>query len=146
MKKLMVIFLMLMVVMIASGEVLETEFAVELGIAPSYVSINIIENELSFYRTIDAGYVLFEFESVILKHVFLGGGVKTWITGTNNWNNFSPFQSDYLFNGGLRFGMFDMGWRHMCLHPTRPYEWNYDISAMVDGWYDEFYVRVEHKF
>lgn len=150
MKKLMAIVLMMMVAMVAFGEVLETEMAVEFGFAPQYASSNVLEMDGSFYGSQtfdnDIGYVKFEFESVLLKYIYFGGGVKTYIQGTESAVNFAPFQLDSMFNGGLQYKGIKLGWRHFCGHAVRPSGWRFPEQGFADTFYDEFYVRLEHKF
>jgi len=118
-------------------------FAIELGFAPYYGSLNVIPGEPSFDITEDIGYVNFEAEVIAWDTIFIGGATKTYIQRTSDLTNYHPFESDYLFNAGLRFDPIEIGYRHLCLHPTRPYEIYYQPQKSTDAAYDEFYLRIE---
>ncbi len=122
-------------------------YALELGFAPHYGSLNVISKQPSIIEanlTEDIGYVNFEAEVVAWNTLFVGGAVKTYVQSkTDTKLNYHPFESDYLFKGGLRFGGLEFGYRHLCLHPNRPYEIVYNAQQSTDASYDEFYVRME---
>lgn len=121
-------------------------FALELGYAPNYQSLNVVPETINYNLTENVGYVLFEAEVVAWDILFAGGATKTYIqTKKDNVTNYYPFESDYLFNAGLRFGLLEIGYRHLCLHPTRPYEIYYNTQTSTDAFYDEFYIRMEFK-
>lgn len=54
---------------------------------------------------------------MIDNHVFAGGTIETWETSDVK-SYFSPWESLYTFNAGLRFGGFEAGYRHECDHIT----------------------------
>lgn len=120
-------------------------FALELGFSPNYVSMNLAIPEPELNVTEDIGYVLFEAEVVAWDHLFVGGAVKTYIQGTGSLTNFHPFESDYMFNAGLRFGQLEIGGKRFCLHPNRPYNILYNTQGDTDASYTEYYIRMEFK-
>ena len=120
-------------------------YFIELGYSPFYGSLNglpvnetEIVNENVYYITLDA-------EVVILDHLFVGGAVKTYFQDQKDNYTFYPFEADYLFKAGLRYKNLEVGFRHLCLHPVRPYEMYYQPQGSTDGSYEEFYIRISNK-
>jgi len=121
-------------------------FALELGYAPIYGSLNVLPESAEHNVTENIGYILFEAEVIAWNTLFIGGATKTYIQSKQDTiTRYRPFESDYLFNAGLRFSQLEIGYRHLCLHPTRPYEIIYQPQQSTDAWYDEFYIRIEIK-
>ena len=120
-------------------------FAIELGFAPSYANLNVVPLNAELDVTENIGYVLFDAEVVVWDKLFIGGATKTYVQTTKDIFNFHPFESDYLLNTGLRFGQLEIGYKHFCLHPTRPLEIVYQYSQSTDVSYKEFYIRMEVK-
>jgi len=121
-------------------------FALEMGYAPIYSSLNVLPESINHSITENIGYVIFEAEVVVWDTLFVGGATKTYVQGKDNdVTNYYPFESDYLFNAGLRFGQIELGYRHLCLHPSRPYEIYYESQQSTDAGYNEFYIRMDHK-
>ena len=98
-------------------------YFLELGYAPFYGGANI--NELFVDQNVF--YVNMEMESIILNHIFIGGALKTYVTDKKGSYSFVPFEADYLFKVGFRYKNLELGFRHLCLHPVRPYEMYYQI-------------------
>jgi len=119
-------------------------FAIELGWAPNYESYNIALPDAELNVTQNIGYVLFEAEVVAWDTFFIGGATKTYVQPIT-LNAYHPFESDYLFNAGLRFGELEIGYRHFCLHPNRPHNLIYNTKGDTDAGYEEFYIRIEIK-
>ncbi len=121
-------------------------YFIELGYSPFYDSRNVsamdnirIRNESVYYITLDA-------EIVILDHLFIGGAVKTYFQDDAIDYTFLPFEADYLFKAGIRLNNLELGFRHFCLHPVRPYEMYYQPQGSTDGSYEEFYIRISSEF
>ena len=121
-------------------------FALEMGLAPHYGSLNVIPESVELDVTENIGYSLFEAEVVAWDTIFISGGVKTYFQSKySTQTNYIPVESDYIFNTGLRFGQIELGWRHLCLHPVRPNETVYNTQTSTNASYDEFYIRMEIK-
>lgn len=121
-------------------------FAIELGFAPSYRSLNVTPNTVGINITENIGYVLFEVEVVAWDTLFVGGSIKSYVQFMkDDLTNYHPFEIDNYFNAGLRFGQIEVGYKHRCIHPERPYEIIYRSESSRDASYDEFYVRMEFK-
>jgi len=120
-------------------------YFIELGYSPFYESRNVMDDVTTRIRTEKTYYITLDSEVVLLGHLFIGGAVKTYIHNTNSYD-FMPFESDYLFKGGLRFKNLELGFRHFCLHPVRPYEMYYEPQGSTDASYEEFYIRVSNKY
>lgn len=87
-----------------------------------------------FYVTLDA-------EIVLLKIIFVGGNVRTFMSLKNDQINFSPSEVWYNFRAGLRFGGLEIGFRHSCLHPIIPYIYLSGIGDInAEGGYEEVYI------
>jgi hypothetical protein len=52
--------------------------------------------------------------------VFIGGSVETWESIGGSQGMFSPSQSLYVFNAGVRKNGIEFGWRWECDHMTLP--------------------------
>lgn len=120
-------------------------YFIELGYSPFYKSLNVmpidnklIMNESVMYMTLDA-------EIVVLDHLFISGAVKTYFQDDTSDYSYFPFESDYLFKAGFRYKNLELGFRHFCLHPVRPYEMYYQPQGSTDGSYEEFYIRISNK-
>ena len=120
-------------------------FAIELGFAPIYKNLNVTPLNAELDITENIGYVLFDAEVVMWDILFIGGATKTYVQTKDTLTSFHPFENDYLFNAGFRFGELEIGFRHFCLHPSRPFEIVYDYGQSTDASYEEFYIRVEVK-
>ena len=119
-------------------------YFLELGYAPFYQSLNVlpvdnkkIKNESVMYITIDA-------EIIVLEHLFIGGAVKTYFQDDATDYSYIPVEADYLFKAGFRYKNLELGFRHLCLHPVRPYEMYYQPQGSTDGSYEEFYIRISN--
>ena len=119
-------------------------YFIELGYSPFYQSLNVME-ESSRINAENIYYITLDAEIVILDHLFIGGAVKTYFQDQKDNYTYFPFESDYLFKAGLRFGPLELGFRHFCLHPVRPYEMYYQPQGSTDGAYEEFYIRISSK-
>ncbi len=117
-------------------------FALEMGYAPYYGSFNGSEHflEQNIY------YVTMETEAILLDYIFIGGVIKTYINDKPDDYTFSPFEADYLFKAGLRYKNLEVGFKHFCLHPVRPYEMYYEPQGSTDSGYEEFYIRISNKY
>ena len=120
-------------------------YFLELGYSPFYQSLNVME-ESSRINAENIYYITLDAEVVILDHLFIGGAVKTYFQDQKDNYTFYPFEADYLFKAGLRFGPLEAGFRHFCLHPVRPYEMYYQPQGSTDGAYEEFYIRISSEF
>jgi len=121
-------------------------FVLELGIAPMYSSLNVVSQETYENVTQNIGYVQFEVEATLWDFIFIGGAIKTYVQETTIPFNYHPFEDNYIFNSGFRFDVFEIGWRHLCLHPVRPYIDYYQPQQDSNGFYDEFYLKISNKF
>jgi len=127
-------------------------FALELGLVPQagvlmYEPVETFDVEWAFYTELQA-------EILVFNMLFVGGGVKTYVTPGNSGYTFAPNTSVYDFGTGLRFKDTDfpvlliqsleLGWRHRCFHPTIAYLpiFGQEIKGM-EGSYDEVYIRVQ---
>ena len=62
----------------------------------------------------------FGVELQIAEIGFIGGSVETWETVGGSQGMFSPSQSLYVFNAGVRKNGIELGWRWECDHMTLP--------------------------
>lgn len=106
-------------------------FALEAGIVPT---ISHGGEVLQWHPLV--GYTQLECKAQMLNgHLFIGGTVKTYITWSDPY--FSPRFVVYDLGIGMRFGLFEAGYRHRCSHDVVP------LSPLIEGGYDELYLRVE---
>ncbi len=115
-------------------------FALEIGYAPYYASVNAD----TYLKDRNIFYVTMEAEVDILKYLFIGGTVKTYVNDKPNDYKFTPFEADYILETGLRYKNIELGFKHFCLHPVRPFEMYYPSQDSRDGGYEEFYIRISN--
>ena len=120
-------------------------YFIELGYSPFYDSRNVSEIDNIRIRNESIYYIILDAEVVILDHLFIGGALKTYMHSTDDYS-FWPFESDYLFKAGFRYKNVELGFKHFCLHPVRPYEMYYQPQSSTDGSYEEFYIRISNEF
>ena len=121
-------------------------FILEIGFSPMYYAE--IYGPISHERIADENsmYTQLEIELGIAGFIFARGGVKTDVLKIANEQAFSPYESTYLFEGGVQYEGVEIGYRHLCIHPTMPYRWNYAPSTTIDGYYDEYYIKFSGGF
>ena len=120
-------------------------FFIELGYSPFYQSLNVMDESVKVNAE-NIYYITLDSEVIILEHLFIGGAVKTYFQDQESNYSYFPFEADYLFKAGLRFKNIELGFRHFCLHPVRPYEMYYQPQGSTDGAYEEFYIRISSEF
>ena len=120
-------------------------YFLELGYSPFYDSRNASEIDNIRIRNESVYYITLDTEVIILNHLFIGGAVKTYFQDQINDYSYFPFEADYLFKAGFRYKNLELGFRHLCLHPVRPYEMYYQPQGSTDGAYEEFYIRISNK-
>ena len=120
-------------------------FALELGIVPQ-AGVLMYEPEEAFFME-GAFYTELEAEVLLFDVLFVGGGVRSYITPGHTGFTFSPNSTIYDFGAGVRFkDTLELGWRHRCFHPTIAY-WpifEQEIKGM-EGSYDEVYLKIKGK-
>jgi len=121
-------------------------YFLELGYSPFYDSRNVSEIDNIRIRTESVYYITMDAEIVILDFLFIGGAVKTYFQEQENDYSYFPFEADYLFKAGFQYKNIEVGFRHLCLHPVRPYEMYYQPQGSTDGAYEEFYIRISNEF
>jgi hypothetical protein len=121
-------------------------YFLELGYSPFYESLNSISEEYSYIKNESVFYITLDAEIILFDYLFIGGAVKTYFQDKINEKSYIPFESDYLFKAGLRYKNLEVGFRHFCLHPVRPYEMYYQPQGSTDASYEEFYIRISSEF
>lgn len=118
-------------------------FALEIGWLPNggfvlYQVPAVLDVSGNFYTDLQA-------EVWAWDHLYIGGGIKTFIWDEDGEWTFWPHSTLYNFGAGLRFGILTVGWRHFCAHPVMPYSILYDPELRGEGAWDEVFVRVSGK-
>jgi hypothetical protein len=118
-------------------------FALEIGILPNngWIMYDPFEELLpapEFYQQLETRAVLWD-------HLFIGGQIRIYDWLTKGELNFWPSHASFLWEGGLSFGMLELGWRHFCTHPILPYLEYIPRGNRIEGGYDEVYLRLEGK-
>lgn len=121
-------------------------FIIELGLNPLKGVVVEYENVTDKYYTEMSAYVLMDAEIRIFDNFFMGGIIKTDILLNKKQFTFRPEISSYLFNAGVRFEKIEIGYRHLCVHPTMPYRIYFNPIQTYDAGYDEFYIRISNGF
>lgn len=114
--------------------------ALQIGLSPSS---GIVEYPLQPWSVNQTVYTQLEAEVRMLDGLlFAGGMVRTEVQQQNVNPSWVPELSSYGFKAGLRIGGFELGYLHVCQHPTLPYYSIYHPVIRWDGWWTELYVRV----
>lgn len=121
-------------------------YALQVGIAPSSGMVDYSYNTGNYDSTATLysvhGYTQLETELRFYNNLFfLGGMIRTEIQGWNGQLNFMPELSSYGFTFGIRYGGAELGFLHVCEHPTVPYYAIYMPYLKWDGWYTEVHLR-----
>ncbi len=116
-------------------------FALEIGWLP-IDSLKMYEQPMS-YQSNQSGYIQFESEVELFKHLFVGGSIRTYISKNKNSYDFWPTRDGYMFYTGLRYDILEIGFRHYCTHPVVP--WDYQFNPIWEGAYEEIYFRISGK-
>ncbi len=119
-------------------------YFIELGYSPFYKSLNVLPVDNKLIMNESVMYITLDAEIVFLGNLFIGGAVKTYFQDDATDYSYIPFEADYLFKAGYRYKNLELGFRHFCLHPVRPYEMYYPSQGSNDGSYEEFYVRISN--
>ena len=96
---------------------------------------------------VDVGVLYADIEtSVHYKNLYVGGSVNCYFTPQEGLN-FSPFQATFIFNAGVDFNNFKLGYEHSCFHPMQTYAtvFGNEIKPKYEGGYNKFFVRIETK-
>lgn len=118
-------------------------FAMELGYTPN---VGVLQYEPLGIYTNTIFYTKLECEVILFKHIFIGGGVRTYVTPSDSYFNYSPNAVVYDFKVGLQFKGFEAGLKHRCFHPTFPYyPFRKQKLTGLEGSYDELYIRLTNK-
>jgi hypothetical protein len=121
-------------------------FALELGYSPLYESLNSTPLGTENIRIENNIYITLETEIKIKNIFFIGGSVKTYFNPMIKSKTFWPFENNYMFKTGLRYKNLEIGFRHLCLHPVKPWESYLQPISSTDGSYEEFYIRISSGF
>ena len=119
-------------------------YFLELGFSPLYSSYNSLPVDSFGIENTNIFYVNLDVEVEIFDHLFIGGAVKTY-TQNDDGVSLYPFEANYLFKAGLRFNNLELGFKHFCLHPVRPYEMYYEPQGSTNSAYEEFYIRITNR-
>jgi len=118
-------------------------FALELGYTPN---MGVLQYKPFEYYDEPIFYTQLDCELLFFNHVFIGGGIRTYIVPSGSYFNYSPNTIVYDFKAGLRFKYFEAGINHRCFHPTFPYLPFYQQRITgLEGAYDEVYIRITNK-
>lgn len=98
------------------------------------ISVESVRLPLMFYTDLNIELILFGW-------MFAGGGIKVPIAWDKETWTFNPRATYYDFRAGVRFGMFELFWRHRCNHPQWTYAYAYLPSVWQEGAYDEIAIR-----
>ena len=121
-------------------------FSLEMGYAPFYGSLNSISSESIKIENTNVYYITLDTEAILYDNFFIGGAIKTYMQDMNDDYTYYPFESDYIFKMGLRYDNIEIGFRHFCLHPVRPFDMYYEPQGDTDASYEEFYIKISGGF
>lgn len=93
-------------------------------------------------------YTILGFDLWFFNTLFIGASitcqVEPWQGSLTNWN---PTFTNYMFEAGLKFGIFTLGWQHECTHPQNVYQYAYRVSSLWgEGAIDKLYLEMRTSF
>ena len=116
-------------------------FLVEVGILPNnawlmYENQVVRPDALQYYTRLHA-------EIELAEVFFIGGAVTTRMEADQlQPGSFYPYTDEFLFTLGFRWGVMEVGFRHLCTHPIIPYIAVSNPEVITyEGSYEEVYVR-----
>lgn len=117
-------------------------FSLELGFLPmgtivQYEQPAFVQFDGSFYTDLGAAVFLYGF--------YIGGGVKTYMWKDQGELSFWPHMADYRVLSGFRWNIFEIGWRHYCIHPVVPMLALTRPQQIWEMAYDEVFVRISNE-
>ena len=93
-------------------------------------------------------YTILGFDLWFFNRLFIGASITTqiepWQGSFTNWN---PTFTNYMFEAGLKFGVFTFGYQHECTHPQNTYQYLYRVSSLWgEGAIDKIYLEMRTSF
>lgn len=127
------------------SNLLALAFALEIGAVPTS---EWIMHETDYTYNDMSMFVMMDAELEIAEYLFVGGSIRTEMMKNDFDKTFAPISDRYVFRAGLRFGILELGYRHLCTHPVYAYVYQQDERPEVkyEGNYDELYLRVSARF
>jgi hypothetical protein len=119
-------------------------YLLEVGFMPTNVYYADLEQMAWAYQE-DIIYTELEIGLEILGFAYVGGSVRTDTLSSGKSSigipSFAPYHAEYWFFANVFYGPFEIGFRHLCVHPvvTETVEWN------LRGGRDELYFRITNK-
>jgi hypothetical protein len=114
--------------------------ALQIGLSPSS---GVVEYQQPPLLGEIVAYTQLEAEARMLNEVlFIGGMVRTEVV-LDSFDEWNPTLASYGFVAGARIGLIEIGFLHVCQHPVVPYYNVYRPVIRWDGWWREFYIRLE---
>ncbi len=119
-------------------------FALEVGAVPTS---EWVMHETEYTYNDAAMYVLMDADIEISEYLFVGGSIRTDMVKNDFDKTFAPVADQYVFRAGARFGVLEVGFRHLCTHPVYTYVYQQEERPEVkyEGSYDELYLRVSGR-
>lgn len=113
--------------------------SLELG----FVNGGIMNYSLSNIEWINVGALYTKLDTTInYKNLFIVGQIDTYFTPIS-WNNYYPFQLNFILKTGFKYENLLFGYEHSCFHPMQPYAtiMDYEIKPKYEGGYNKFYIQ-----
>ena len=71
-------------------------------------SLKMYEQPIS-YQSNQSGYIQFESEIEMFKHIFVGGSIRTYISKNKNSYDFGPTWDGYMVYTSLQYDILEIG-------------------------------------
>lgn len=140
MKKIMIIFLMLLTFNCHAIDIINLQMVVELGIIPgghlkTYDFTRDIYKELSFYGD-------FNFQANMFNdHLYYGLGSKIYMWKVREGKSFKPDSINFLFFAGIRINEnIEFFWKHYCDHAIKSFD--NGSHTELERWYEEAGIKI----
>ena len=115
-------------------------FALELGYNPMGMTeayqVNRVDMAGDFYAQMQGEIVAWDL-------VFIGGDVRTYAKKWLSSVSFFPNTVEYAVGVGVRYSIFELGFRHICIHPVTPLPYHMSGKVIWEAAYEEIYLRIE---
>lgn len=154
MKRAILILMLLFLVVFSFGDAMEVMDYIIENVAVDYLfGVNYFANGyIHLYSAGVSNYmegdfsVLTEVTFTFWNIFFIGGSIEVYEAFMPSAGAFYNDRIDSLFNVGLTYGMFTIGYKHMCIHPIMPFAGKrLAVNYNLEGGYDVIYFRVEGR-
>ena len=140
MKKILVLLMLLVCINAFSLDILSADFGLEMGWLPRG-TLNMYEIDgVKIHDVTNTFYVILGSRVYLLQYLFFGGSIDL----TTYWMGYG-FDTEglsYMFETGIKIGIFELFYKHNCMHPAPTYLYRYIFDGIWEGWHDRIGIKI----